>query len=315
MDKLASLVGKTFGRLTVIEEVEPKIVNKTKYRMYLCECSCHNHTQKIINQSNLRNGDTKSCGCLKIETAINKLNKINKSVNYPNIPDKLTEQQHNILVGHLLGDAHLKKYAMGASLSFVRQLKDLNYLIYSKEQFDNLYDPDRIGIVTGSIFDKRTNKFYDRCRFETSSKKILDEYRQKWYNNDIKIVPKNIELNSEIIAIWFCDDGCARVRGGLEVSFATHGFIEEDVDFLINQLKLYYNVIYINKENGGISKKGAVKYGIVIRGGAALKIMRDLEKNIPKCMNRKITWNDEKLKRYESESYKPNKNGTEIRWL
>jgi len=61
MGKLDDIVGLKFGRLTVIE-----IVNKSSKNIsYLCKCDCGN----IINvyRFNLKNGVTKSCGCLRNE--------------------------------------------------------------------------------------------------------------------------------------------------------------------------------------------------------------------------------------------------------
>lgn len=60
------MIGKTFGRLTVLEEdVEyPVIHNLTKGKYYKCQCSCDNKTIITVLGNNLRNGSTKSCGCL-----------------------------------------------------------------------------------------------------------------------------------------------------------------------------------------------------------------------------------------------------------
>ena len=55
------ITGKTFGRLTVLEEVKPRC----KPPKWLCQCVCGN-TKEIIGAS-LKNGSTKSCGCLHIE--------------------------------------------------------------------------------------------------------------------------------------------------------------------------------------------------------------------------------------------------------
>ena len=35
--------------------------------MWLCECSCENHTRQVVKGSALRSGHSKSCGCLKKE--------------------------------------------------------------------------------------------------------------------------------------------------------------------------------------------------------------------------------------------------------
>lgn len=54
-------VGDRFGRLVVLEEVEP-IYEKQKIRRYLCQCDCGN--TKIVRYNNLLYGGTRSCGCL-----------------------------------------------------------------------------------------------------------------------------------------------------------------------------------------------------------------------------------------------------------
>lgn len=70
------LTGKIFGKLTVLHQVEDYIDSKGRHEsQWLCECSCENHTQKIIRGDSLRrkNG-TKSCGCL-IRDFLNEKNK------------------------------------------------------------------------------------------------------------------------------------------------------------------------------------------------------------------------------------------------
>lgn len=54
------MIGKKFGRLTVLSECE-KRTNNGKIR-YKCNCECGNITDVI--GENLRRGITKSCGCL-----------------------------------------------------------------------------------------------------------------------------------------------------------------------------------------------------------------------------------------------------------
>lgn len=62
------LLGKTFGRLTVISVV-PKEERKDKKRMYyVCKCSCGN--QKVVRRDGLTSGAILSCGCLQKEKAL-----------------------------------------------------------------------------------------------------------------------------------------------------------------------------------------------------------------------------------------------------
>jgi len=66
MGKLKDLTGKTFGRLTVLRRVED-YVSETgiKTPVWECRCKCGNITN--VRGSNLRSGNTKSCGCLRDE--------------------------------------------------------------------------------------------------------------------------------------------------------------------------------------------------------------------------------------------------------
>lgn len=68
------------SRLTVIEQVEDYIIPKSKKHIsqWLCECNCLEHNQIIVRCSDLKNGNTKSCGCLKIEELIKRSKKENK---------------------------------------------------------------------------------------------------------------------------------------------------------------------------------------------------------------------------------------------
>ena len=68
VDKTDNLVGQTFGRLTVIERVEN---NKNGQAMWKCVCNCDCGNEVIVSGKNLKNGNTKSCGCLKKEHRYN----------------------------------------------------------------------------------------------------------------------------------------------------------------------------------------------------------------------------------------------------
>lgn len=62
--KRLDLTGQRYGRLIVIRDV-----GKTKSGMteWLCKCDCGK--EKIICIGNLRNGNTKSCGCYNVDLA------------------------------------------------------------------------------------------------------------------------------------------------------------------------------------------------------------------------------------------------------
>ena len=78
--KIESLVGRKFGKLTVLERAEDYIVPKTKQHQFcwLCQCECGN--QKVVRGSTLKNGKTTSCGCVHKEV-VKKIGIKNKKTN------------------------------------------------------------------------------------------------------------------------------------------------------------------------------------------------------------------------------------------
>lgn len=61
--EVSEMIGKKFGRLTILEECEER--DKYHYKVYKCKCDCGNII--YVNSNKLKSGNTKSCGCLKIE--------------------------------------------------------------------------------------------------------------------------------------------------------------------------------------------------------------------------------------------------------
>lgn len=57
------IIGKRFGRLTVLPEIQERKNNSM--RKYLCRCDCGNYTW--VTSTNLTSGNTRSCGCLSKE--------------------------------------------------------------------------------------------------------------------------------------------------------------------------------------------------------------------------------------------------------
>lgn len=73
------ITGMKFNRLTVIGRAGSDKQNRAKW---LCQCDCGRQT--TVNTSSLRNGHTKSCGCLFIEKSIENLPKDVANAKNPN---------------------------------------------------------------------------------------------------------------------------------------------------------------------------------------------------------------------------------------
>ena len=69
--------GEKYGRLTIIGEAEPKIQpSGQKHRMVLVQCSCGSDPFEVL-LSNLRRGNTSSCGCVRKEKTKERMKKFN----------------------------------------------------------------------------------------------------------------------------------------------------------------------------------------------------------------------------------------------
>lgn len=63
MVKKVQMEGSKFGSLTVIREVEPHVLPSGRAELrYLCACDCGGQVEAL--GSNIRRGNTSSCGCL-----------------------------------------------------------------------------------------------------------------------------------------------------------------------------------------------------------------------------------------------------------
>lgn len=197
-----------------------------------------------------------------------------------------TDQQNNIIIGLLLGDGHLslKGRSKNASLIVKRSQHDLEYLEYHAEIFSNYLT--KMGLKKFSRFDHRTNKYYHCCEFILKANIELTRLHPKWYVNTKKIVPKDLELNPEIIATWLCDDGWVlkSKNGYLQIGFATDGSSKEEVVFLRDLLSKRYS------ERIGLNQRKNDKYQIHLSDYAARKLIIDIDPVFPKGMERKKKW-------------------------
>ena len=73
MPNVIDMTGKTFGRLTVLCRAPRPQYYSTKAAFWLCRCTCGREV--AVSGLALRNGLTRSCGCLLSETSRRSLTK------------------------------------------------------------------------------------------------------------------------------------------------------------------------------------------------------------------------------------------------
>lgn len=158
---------------------------------------------------------------------------------------KLNQNQQDILVGCLLGDANLQTETQGRTwrLRMLQKAAHQGYLFHKYEVFkDFVTSPP----IYGETFDERTNKTYKRWYFNSTVSGSFSYFAQKFYIFDstlqkwVKRVPLDIgELLTPIgLAYWYMDDGALKWKGKSNaVRLCTDSFSEQDVNILRNVLK------------------------------------------------------------------------------
>lgn len=123
---------------------------------------------------------------------------------------KLNRVEKDILIGTILGDACIESCKRESRIQIAHSEKQKDYLIwkYSHLKRWTLSPPKHM-----SIKDKRNNKIYHRWRFRTFSHPEFSNYKELFYENERKIIPRNIKdiLRSPLsLAVWYMDDGKRR---------------------------------------------------------------------------------------------------------
>lgn len=168
---------------------------------------------------------------------------------------------YNVLYGSLLGDGCLLKRSKktgSGSASFSKGNIGYDHICFvGREILGN--DPiERIKEYQPKLSNRSAFKFTTRMCDE-----FLAEYN-RWYPEGVKIVPKDLVLNKEIVLHWFMDDGHScwkhKRRNSVCVGFSTESFTELDCDYLTKELDKFGINAYLGKSHGGYGHK------IFIRG-------------------------------------------------
>jgi hypothetical protein len=158
----------------------------------------------------------------------------------------LTEDQVDVIVGSLLGDANLKRFSHDRN-SYMTKPQSEEKVEYIRWHYDFLRP------YSGSIRQYRltervssTGHRFTESRgfiFSTVAHPVFTALRSKWYPDDSdhsylqkKRIPSDLRLNPRVIAVWLADDGTTS-HSDRRIGLCTQGFPECDVDLLVDQLR------------------------------------------------------------------------------
>ena len=149
---------------------------------------------------------------------------------------KLNDEQKDILVGILLGDATLETQNNGRTyrIKIEHSINQMAYGEHLYQVFKNwVISPPRLRQITLS-----NGKKYKSMAVSTLSHGSFRFYAQQFYRGRNKIVPRLIKrwLTPKALAYWFMDDGSIKSKQSKGVIFSTQGYFKEDVLRLVKAL-------------------------------------------------------------------------------
>ena len=189
----------------------------------------------------------------------------------------ITKKQMSIFDGLMISDAYLKKISGKSRNSrFVLTTSIRGFRDKVFNMFPNFPWSDA-SLRTINVYDKRTNKYYESNRLRSLSTIFFTEQRKRWYPNGKKIIPKDIEINRDMLLWWYIGDGylCRKkIRPNYRrAELATDSFSMEDVYFIIDKLKLILGESSIYEENNEImiGRQALVKFANLLGGVSPVK--------------------------------------------
>jgi len=150
---------------------------------------------------------------------------------------KLTNFQREILVGIILGDAHLETRNHGATYRV-----KFEYSAKHREYVEHLYEIFKEWVLTPP--QEKIDATHKNLWFQTMSHAAFRFYAHQFYDGRKKCVPKNIHrfLTSRNIAYWFMDDGSIKSRESKGIIFNTQGFERREVEHLAEVLSSKFDL-------------------------------------------------------------------------
>ncbi len=143
---------------------------------------------------------------------------------------RMTERQRQVLVGMLLGDAHLERQrgARTARLKIEHSLTQSAYVDWKYTEWrDWVRTPPRARARRNRLGTVSTN-----IGFTTLSHVELEEFRVRFYRDHRKVVPVDLELTHLSMAVWFMDDGSRKSSQCRGLYLNTQSFTPAEVELL-----------------------------------------------------------------------------------
>ena len=170
------------------------------------------------------------------------------------LKEKLTNEQKSLIIGSILGDGYIRQLPgrADAFLEINHSNKAQQYVDYKYNILKNICESEPKERYTDELKTKKAYRFFTK-----QNKEITILYNQ-FYKNNKKIIPRDLELNAMIVAIWYMDDGSKTQnklnKANINIYLNTQQFSLNDQKYLLfllrkiginarlNKDKIYYRI-------------------------------------------------------------------------
>lgn len=190
----------------------------------------------------------------------------------------LSDLQHDLIIGSLMGDANVRQRDKNCSFRVCHSIKQKRYLDW---KYNILKDfiPSEAKLNQKILNGRLLNTF----EISTFTHTVFNFYRKLFYKNNVKQITREILhlLNPRSLAIWICDDGSYSRKQGY-ITLCTNSYTLEEHKFM----KEYFeNIWQLSPTIGFRDKK---YYYLRFKKKDTKKLISIIKDNIPSGMEYKI---------------------------
>ncbi len=190
----------------------------------------------------------------------------------------LTQEEQDLIVGSLLGDASIRQREKNCCFRFTHSIKQKKYAQFKNQMLSNL-NISEFREVKRNI----KGRILHALDFATKTHPVFNYYRNLFYKNGRKVINKKIlnQINARGLAIWICDDGSYDNTQGY-IILCTNSFTLEEHELMKEFFKKKFE---LNPTIGFRDKK---YYYLRFKQEDSKKLIEIIKPFIPKCMLYKI---------------------------
>lgn len=142
-------------------------------------------------------------------------------------PIFLTERDIEILEGSIISDGSILKTKKNTNFQFKHTCKHLEYVKFLQNSLS----------FTSKVYSMNTRDAHTLSSFFHP---VFTQLRQKWYPDNIKKIPNNLNITPVLLLHWYLGDGHLRNSNG--ITLCTDSFLKKDIEKTILQIKDKYKI-------------------------------------------------------------------------